>query len=264
MLKDGQILSREKVDTEKLAPGSPTFLDRVFSLFALHIEDCDTKIGVSWNAPVFRSKLTQSSLLGGRIDVDLGDMLTRRFDRDVQVESDVHAMAIGEHRFGAVQSSEPFILLNLGSGAGLAYHEGTLMRGYRGGAGLVSRETRYVGEIGENVNIDNLLSGRGVSFLYNRLTGESISSALVAERLGNDPKADLCFHILGTHLGAYMISLSRLFNPRTFVLAGSVTAAAPNFLDNAKEILFGTIEPACRPDAVVVSQVEAVACRGLV
>src|SRR5690349_3111680 len=103
MRKDGSILLRDKVATASLEPGSPTFLGRAFDLMAEYVTDGDDKIGLSWNAPVHEGKLTQSSLLGGPIAVDLSGMLTDRFKRSVQVESDVHAMALGEYRFGAGQ-----------------------------------------------------------------------------------------------------------------------------------------------------------------
>nr|CAI0334259.1 hypothetical protein SHINE37_100362 [Rhizobiaceae bacterium] len=74
--------------TASLGPGEPSFLERAFSLFGDNICDSDDKIGLSWNAPVHRGRLTQSSLLGGRINVDLAERLRQMFDRDIQVESE--------------------------------------------------------------------------------------------------------------------------------------------------------------------------------
>lgn len=264
MTKAGEILSHDRVRTADLAPGSPEFLPRAFELFATHVADQDDKIGLSWNAPVHRGRLSQSSLLGGRVDVDLGAMLRERFGRDVQVESDVHAMALGEYRFGAGATAAPLLLVNLGSGAGLAYHDGTLMRGHLGGAGLVCNETRCVPQIGEILTLDYLLSGRGVSLLHERLSGRSVPAAEVA-RQAEDRQADAvrAFGIFAEHFGTYLVTLCRIFNPRTIVIAGSVGLAAPFYLDRALAILAEQVEPACRPDSVRVTTLEAPACRGL-
>ena len=72
MEKDGGVISRQRVSTAELEPGTPAFLDRAFSLFSEHARESDTKIGLSWNAPVHHMRLTQSSLLGGPVEVDLG------------------------------------------------------------------------------------------------------------------------------------------------------------------------------------------------
>lgn len=264
MTKAGEILSRESVATADLEPGDPSFLERAFALFEAHVMDGDDKIGVSWNAPVHEGKLTQSSLLGGRISVDLAGRLTETFRREVQVESDVHAMVLGEYRFGLGTAAAPLLLINLGSGAGLGFHDGRLMRGNTGGAGLVSQEKWYIKEIDETVIADNLLSGRGITLLYQRLAGETLPASEVAGRaMAKDEKALDAFAILAEHLGAYLVTLARLFNPRCIVLAGSVSRAAPLYLERACAMLEREIEPACRPERVTVSALTSPACLGL-
>ncbi|WP_040638580.1 ROK family protein [Microvirga lotononidis] len=264
MGKDGSILVRDKVATASLEPGSPSFLHRAFNLMAEYVTDGDDKIGLSWNAPVHEARLTQSSLLGGPISVDLGGMLVERFKRSVQVESDVHAMALGEYRFGAGRSGLPFLLINMGSGAGLAYHNGTLMRGYSGGAGLVCSELFDVPEIGEKVIVDRLLSGRGVAHVYHRLTGATLTAAEVTERVMDDPAAVRTFEIISTYLGRYLVTMCRIFNPKTIVFAGSVARASQHFLPDAIRYANDVLEPACLPASIVASTLEAPACRGLV
>jgi predicted NBD/HSP70 family sugar kinase len=262
--KSGEILWRHSVATATLFPGDPSFLDRAFGLFSEHLAESDDKIGLSWNAPVHEGRLTQSSLLGGRISVDLGERLRQAFGLDVQVESDVQAMVLGEYRFGIGPAKAPILLINLGSGAGIGYHDGRLMRGYTGGAGLVCSETRYIPEIDETVILDNLLSGRGVTLVYQRLTGENIPAAEVAVRASNgDIRAIDTFAIIADQFGAYLVTLARLFDPRSIVLAGSVSRAAPHFLDRARGILEDRIEPACRPELITVSTLLSPACMGL-
>jgi len=264
MTKAGEILSRKSVATASLGPGEPSFLERAFHLFHDNVCDSDDKIGLSWNAPVHQGRLTQSSLLGGRINVDLADRLRQKFDRDIQVESDVHAMVLGEYRFGIGPAAAPILLVNLGSGAGIGYHDGQLMRGNTGGAGLVCLEKRYVHEVGETFILDHLLSGRGVARLYEKLAGRAMSASDVADAAGaGDEFALRTFAIVADQFGAYLLTLSRLFNPRSIVLAGSVSRAAPLFLDRAKAILEREIEPACRPDLVTVSALASPACVGL-
>lgn len=265
MQKDGDVISRQRVSTAELEPGTPAFLDRAFSLFSKHVDSSDTKVGLSWNAPVHGMRLTQSSLLGGPIEVDLGALLRDRFPgREVQVESDVHAMALGEGRFGIGSGLSPFVLINLGSGAGFAYHDGRdVMRGHSGGAGLVCQERHWVSEVNAELSMDYLLSGRGVTLLYERLAGVHLAAADVALLFNEDEVARKVFGIIGHHFGHYLVTLGRMLNPRAFILAGSVANASELFLSNAVEIAKRNLEPACQPELITVSRLEAPACQGL-
>jgi len=235
LAKSGKIMQHSQVKTQDLEPGHPDFLQRAFDLIAHHLDDSDDKIGLSWNAPVHEGRLTQSSLLGGKIDVNLTLLLSQKFHRCVQVESDVHAMVLGEYRFGiGQQDGAPLLLINLGSGAGIGYHGESLMRGFRGGAGLVCMDEYYMPEIREMVILDHLFSGRGITHLYHHLTGQTRTA------------------------------MAQLFNPKTIVIAGSVAKAQDLFLPQARQILREKIEPACRPQQVTISQLTALACLGLV
>ena len=264
MRADGSFVMRDRVATASLEPGRPDFLGRAFDLIERYVDAGDRKIGLSWNAPVHKGRLTQSSLLGGRIDVDLGGMLRDRFGRQHQVESDVQAMALGEYRYGLGVDAAPLIVINLGSGSGFAYHADALLRGHGGGAGLVSQERYYVEEIGETLIMDHLLSGRGVSLVYSHLSGQTRTAAEIHASATSDPHAIRTFQIVGRYLGRLLVTLSRYFNPRTFVLCGSVAQAADHFIDVTRSVVAEQVEPACRPQAIVVSQLEAAACRGLI
>lgn len=264
MRPDGSFVFRDRVATASLEPGCPEFLGRAFALFERYVNSGDDKIGLSWNAPVHEGRLTQSSLLGGRIEVDLGKLLSQRFAQRNQVESDVQAMALGEYRFGQGRAAAPLIVINLGSGSGFAYHGDVLMRGHAGGAGLVSQERCHVAEIGESLIMDHLLSGRGVSLVYARLAGAERTAAEIHRLAPGDAQAARTFEIIGKYLGQFLVTLARHFNPKTFVLCGSVAQAAPHFIDVARAVVREQAEPACQPDAIVVSQLEAAACRGLI
>ena len=260
----GEICSRTRFSTATLEPGSPDFLERVSVLIETHLSHSDQKLGVSWNAPIHHERLTYSTLLGGECDVNFGTFFRQRFALEVQVESDVHAMALGEFRFGSGPGSAPFVFVNLGSGSGFAFHDGVqLMRGYQGCAGLVCHEKRMVSEIGEPVIMDNLLSGRGLSLLYRKIAGETISAHEVVDRLPDDSLAQRALSILGHHLGHFMTTLARFFNPRSIILGGSVSCAHQHFLPVALETMSEHIERMCRPEKVFVSEIEAPACRGL-
>jgi len=266
LAKSGKIMQHSQVKTQDLEPGHPDFLQRAFDLIAHHLDDSDDKIGLSWNAPVHEGRLTQSSLLGGKIDVNLTLLLSQKFHRCVQVESDVHAMVLGEYRFGiGQQDGAPLLLINLGSGAGIGYHGESLMRGFRGGAGLVCMDEYYMPEIREMVILDHLFSGRGITHLYHHLTGQTRTArAIAALASAGDAMALRLFQIFGSHFGRYLVTMARLFNPKTIVIAGSVAKAQDLFLPQARQILREKIEPACRPQQVTISQLTALACLGLV
>ena len=137
------------------------------------------------------------------------------------------------------------------------------MRGHLGGAGLVCQETRWVDEISAELTMDYLLSGRGVSLLYERLAGMRLAAADVARRFHQDEMARKVFGIIGHHFGHYLVTLGRMLNPRAFILAGSVTNSSELFLSNAVEIAERNLEPACRPELITVSRLETPACQGL-
>lgn len=263
---NGAITAREQLPTAAFGPGEMAFLDRALALIVARVGAGDGKIGLSWNAPVHDGRLTQSTLLGGPVTVDLGARLRALFpDRDLQIESDVQAMALGEFCCGEGRALTPFVLVNLGSGAGFAYHDGRdVMRGHRGGAGLVSREPRRIDEINDTLTLDYLLSGRGVATLFERLTGQRLSAAEIAGIAATNDNAQRVFDILGTHLGHYLTTLARMFGPRGVLLAGSVTKSAPLFLPRAVALARAHLEPACQPETITVSRLEAPACRGLV
>lgn len=263
MRPDGSFAFSSRAATADLGPGRPGFLDAALELIARHVSDQDRKIGLSWNAPVHEGRLTQSSLLGGRVEVDLAGQLAQRFSQQVQVESDVHAMALGERRFGIGSGVSSFVVVNMGSGSGIAYHDSSLMRGAAGGAGLVSQERFYVAEIDEWLIMDNLLSGRGVTLLYQRLTGRTRTAVDLHSLAATDSAARKVFQLIGLYLGRFIVKLARILNPQCFVLCGSVARAAPLFIDITRDVVRSEIEPACLPTAILPSELEAAACLGL-
>jgi len=263
--KLGEILEKTKIKTADLEPGHVSFLERALVLFSQHIKKSDDKIGLSWNAPVHEGRLIYSSLLGGQVNIDLDLLLRQKFRRRAQVESDVHAMALGEYRFGLGTEAAPFVLVNLGSGFGIAYHDQCLMRGISGGAGLICKEKYFVPDIDQHVILDHLFSGRGISYLHHAMTGERLTAHALADKaLGGDIQAARPFQIMAPLFGSMLVSLSRLFNPKSIILAGSLTKASALFLPMALEILGEQVEPACRPHQIILSKLAAPACLGLV
>jgi predicted NBD/HSP70 family sugar kinase len=100
--------------------------------------------------------------------------------------------------------------------------------------------------------------------VYRRLTGASLTAAEVTGRIETDPAAAKTFGIISAHLGRYLVTMCRIFNPKTIVFAGSVAQASHYFLPDAARYANAVLEPACRPASIMVSTLEAPACRGLV
>jgi glucokinase len=260
---EGRILWHKRVPTCTLQPGSMSFFGRVLDLVDAHLEDSDARIGVSWNTVVKDGRISRASLLGGEANIDIGKAFSSRFQRPVRVESDVHAMARGEHAFGVGSRYPSFLLINMGSGFGIAYHDQRVMRGHTGSAGAVWQERHYVPEIGEHIILDQLLSGRGLARLYSKLAGRVLSGVEVAGLVGRDQHVETAFAIIARHLGAFLVSASRLFDPAAIVLTGSVSKSASYFLPAAISRLNDEVEIARRPEAIVVSALEASACLGV-
>lgn len=177
-------------------------------------------------------KNANSTWLNGR---PLHADLSRRLSRDVKVVNDANCLAVSEATDGAAAGQEFTFaaILGTGCGAGLAWR-GQAVPGPNGVAGewghnplpwtsdteLQSRRC-YCGRYGCQ---ETFLSGTGLCLSYERMTGEAITGAVIAERAGQGQRAAV------TVVNQYLEDLARglaavinVLDPDIIVLGGGVS-----------------------------------------
>ena len=175
----------------------------------------------------------------------LAHNLSTRLGLPVILENDANAAAWGEHKFGAGQSFQDFILVTIGSGIGAGIvADGRLLRGAHGLAGelghtVVEPEGPWC-PCGRRGCVDSLSSGRALQRHFQELRdarsarGEAPSAweegpmtgdAIAAAARDADPVALQAFANVGEYLGRGIADLVMCLDPAAVILGGGVAAA---------------------------------------
>jgi len=190
--------------------------------------------------------------------VNLGDILTKKFNCKVYVENDANAAAIGEMIYGAGQSFKNFILITLGTGVGggiiinkKIYH------GETGGAGELGHVT--IDSLGRQCNcgsIGCIEAYIGNNYLIDRVkkqlqdyTNSSLFSLTnndldlltpklihIAAEEGDD-FSKLVIVDMGTKLGYALASVVNVLDIATVIIGGGVAGFGKLLLDSIEASL---------------------------
>jgi len=241
--------------TAWLRRGTPRFLDDLIDMLRPHVTPEVSGIALTLNGVLAGSRVVYSSLMGGRVDVDLAEALSAAFARDVFVDDDLHAMGIAEGRLGAGSSAESVCILNVGTGVGAVHYErGDVVRG-RFGAGLISEIPHWVPELGEHRILDRITCGRGVAELYGSFSGTPLEARLVFERyVEGDEVARQVIEIYARTLGWLLGAISRFYNPEVVTILGSLARSWEIVAERVDEELQRQTEHALRPRVIQVSE----------
>jgi len=236
----------------------------VQELIASQIDSSVTSLGVSMNCPVKDGVILCSSLLGGATNVPLQQILERKFKLPVSVEDDIHAHTRAELVFGVAKQLNHFVLVNLGTGIGVCYVEGGVLRGHLNTAGLICLHELWVEELERYLMCDELLCGKGLSALYQELGGSTRQSAEeIFGRLKNDSIAQETVNVFSKYLARFFVQLSYFYNPATIVVTGSLKKSADLFLPDALEQYHHSVQDFSRVNEVVISELRFAACLGV-
>lgn len=148
--------------------------------------------------------------------------LESRLGRRVVLDNDANCYAYGEWRAGAGQGSQHCCCLTLGTGLGMGVVlGGQLYHGSHGSAG----ELCY-SPLGSGREVEDVVSGIGVSRRYNELTGAELDAAAIAElaRAG-DRDALTVWQEVGEALGFALAYTVNILDPEVVVLGGSLAGA---------------------------------------
>jgi glucokinase len=209
-------------------------------------------------------------------ELPIRDLVSERVGLPVFVDNDGNVAALAEHLYGAGRDADDIVLLTVGTGIG----GGLILGGevYRGATGAGAE----LGHVVIDINgppcqgncpgrgcVETLASGTALgreglaaaesdpdSVLSAMLAeGHKISGTAVTEAaLGGDPTAIAVFDLIGTRLGAALVSFANIFEPKVIVVGGGVMAAGDLLLDPARRVLRARALPPMNGIPVVAAE----------
>ncbi len=176
-------------------------------------------------------------------DLDLGGRLANRLGRDVRIENDVNAAALGAFHLLGLPGSSSMAYLNLGTGlaAGLVLR-GSLWRGARGAAGEIGHiPIDPAGEecpCGQRGCLETVASGSAVARMWPTPDGSPVTALFAAAESG-DPAAVPVARRLVENIAAAVRLLVLTADVETVVVGGGLSALGPRLIAEVREVLGG-------------------------
>ncbi len=176
----------------------------------------------------------------------LAEELERRLGLPVRAANDVHALALGESRFGAARGWRTVLCVAVGTGIGGAVvYDGEVVAGATGTAGELGHVPAVVREgrrcaCGVKDHVEAYSSGPAIAQRYAELAGIDGVWGLdvVAERAeAGDRLAAAVLRDAGAILGTALGGILNLVDPEVLVLGGGVVLAGERFLAPLEEAM---------------------------
>jgi glucokinase len=192
-------------------------------------------------------------------DLPIRDRVSERVGLPVFVDNDANVAALAEHLYGAARGADDAVMLTIGTGIG----GGLILNGeiYRGATGAGAELGHTVidingppcqGNCPGRGCIETMASGTAIgregqlaaetdpdSVLATMLAqGHRIDGRVVTEAaLNGDPTSIAVFDLVGSRLGAALVTFANTFEPSVIVIGGGVMAAGDLLLDPARRTL---------------------------
>lgn len=212
-------------------------------------------IGVCAPGPLSaeRGIIHHAATLPGWRDVPLAALISRGFGGlPVYLHNDANLAALAEYHAGAGRDCDPLIYLTLSTGiGGGAILGGRLFTGWRGLAIEPGHQQCRLPD-GSFRRLEELASGTALGAIARQRLQDSDQPSLLrdAHRFpqvdgravgqaaqAGDPLALAVVQSAGEWLGAGLVNLLHLFNPRAIVLGGSVSQLGDLLLDPARAVM---------------------------
>lgn len=189
-------------------------------------------------------------------NVKLAEMLESKIGKDIYIENDANAAALGEFVCGAGIGSETMIVLTLGTGIGggiilnKKLYRGFNYSGAELGHIVIEQNGRHC-NCGRNGCFEAYASATGLSktaievinkYPNSKLWGSyrktnSISGkALFDLVVSKDPAAIEAWRIFISHLAAGVVNIVNIFQPQVLCIGGGVSQAGELLINPLKEI----------------------------
>lgn len=243
---DGHVIEHLKMETKAEEPFT-IFLDRLEEQVKILTSNHPEPIaGIGIGAPC-------ASRMTGQIEnapnlknwgrLPIRQLVKDRFHLPVFLDNDANISAIGEGKWGEAQSLKNFIVLTLGTGVGTGIVvNGQILAGTSGLAGEGGHIIMYpqgrpcgCGGVG---HLEAYCSVRGIKQTYKELFNEETGFREMSAKYANkEEKAMKCVDVTANHLGLGLATMSSLFLPDLFVLAGGVSALGNDFCQLVEKYL---------------------------
>ncbi len=196
-------------------------------------------IGIGIGVPtVFdkeKSILTASNNLPAMTGFNLKERLQDYYEeKRIVIENDANCFIIGEKLRGNAKGYRFCCGVTLGTGLGLGIIlDNKLYHGSKGWAGEM-----WCSPYGKYQNLEQILSGKGLSSQYKRLTGIRIEANLIEEKARQgDENARKTWEIFGKALGYALSYVVNILNLEIIVIGGSISEAYDCFINFTKNSL---------------------------
>ncbi len=200
---------------------------------------------------------------GKRFSADLTELV----GRELVFENDCNCLALSEAVLGAGQPYRSVYGVVLGTGVGAGFCvDGKLVsarNGTSGECGHIAISNNVIQECdleylacgcGRVGCYETYLAGPGMSRLAQRVTGESVSAKLVAERAAQgDPEMQKVLQIWSRIAADLVAALQCIVDPECIVLAGGLSKI-PDVTEIFTASLDGKLLPHTEPPAVLLAQ----------
>ena len=169
----------------------------------------------------------------------LRERIRERFRLPVVMDNDANALILGESVWGAGKGHRTTLGFTLGTGLGCAIvSEGRLFSGTNGMAGEI-----WPSPYNEET-IEDVVSGRGVSAVYQRLANQTKTAKEISLLAQNgDTNAIEAWNVFGNALGFAVAWGINMIDPGIVILGGSIANSYSLFFDSMDKIVRKTICP---------------------
>ena len=194
-------------------------------------------------------------------EVELGQLVSRKFDLPVLVDNVANAAAMGEHLFGAGREARDmfYLLLHRGIG-GASVIDGSIYRGADGGAGEVGHMRisldgprcgcgnygcleAYVGRVAIRERAMQAMKITGQDEMAGTRLENLKAHHVIEAGLGGDELAQEVLRETGRYVGNGILNVTHLLNPELVVVGGSTVRAGHLLLDPATEVVRRQVLP---------------------
>jgi glucokinase len=178
----------------------------------------------------------------------LRDAINKAFSIPVFMNNDANAMILGESIWGAGRGYQCVLGFTLGTGLGCAVViDGKILMGSTESAGEI-----WISPYKDGI-IEDVVSGNGISKLYENLSGIKISAAeITTKAFSGDTVARSVWDEFGKAVAFALAWSINLINPDIVIIGGSISNAMELFLPSLKETVCKNLCPVPAQNLLVV------------
>ena len=195
-----------------------------------------SRIGIGAPGPILgRAIIVSPPNLPGWLNVNIKSMLQKKLNKQIYIENDANAAALGELLFGAGKGFRNLVYMTISTGIG----GGIIIKGkvYTGALGTAGEIGHMVIEpkgpkcgCGNRGCLEALASGPAIA----RMAGtKNALEAEIAARKGNK-KAQKAINTAAKYIGIGIANINNMLNPDIFVIGGGVSNMGSLLLDPVK------------------------------